>query len=79
MKIVKDTTVTRSVLHNKRMAPKGCVFFVAKKTIAWSADENRVFSTAILVNTTGATSEMEDILKKDLIQKLEDKIRSLTE
>ena len=70
MKIVKDTTVTRSVLHNKRMAPKGCVFFVAKTKIM-----GREYSLAVCVNTKDSTPEMEDKLKEDLLRQLHEKLQ----
>lgn len=78
MKTVKEASVVRSILHNKRIAPKGCVYFVARKTVAWSADQNRTFCTYVLVNTKEATPAMEESLKNKLLAKLEADIAKLS-
>lgn len=54
--------VTRTIVHKKRIAPKGCVFFVAK---------GEKMELSILVNTKGSTPEAEQDLIGKLVKELE--------
>ena len=76
MKSVKPTTITRSIIHNKRIAPKGHVFLICKHTVAWSANQNKTFSLAVLVNTQGLTDEQEQILKNKLVEDFNKKLEA---
>ena len=71
MKFSKPTTVIRTMVYKKRMAPAGHVFFVAQKSIAWSADSNRIFSAYRVVKTEGLSQEDEQHIKDTLIKELE--------
>lgn len=54
--------VTRTIVHKKRIAPKGCVFFVVK------GDKMEL---SILVNTKDSTPEAEEDLRGRLVKELE--------
>ena len=62
--------VTRSIVHNKRVAPAGCVFFVAKCN-----RKMRNYLMAQLVYTQGVTNEQENEFKTVLKEKLLDFMR----
>ena len=77
MKLNKPTTVTRSIIHNKRIAPNGCVFLVCKAQIAWDANRNKTFTKAILLNTQGVTDEQEAEVKAKLIEQMDKYLKTV--
>lgn len=65
----EDVTVTVTSVFNKRIAPKGLVFFVCKLHYS-----KRVWSNALLINRSEITAEQEHQLKEGMKSSFMDKV-----
>lgn len=77
MKFNKPITVTRSIIHDKRIAPKGSVFLICKASIWWNADQTRTFTKAVLLNTQGVTDEQEAEIKEKLSEQMSEYLKTV--
>lgn len=59
---------SRTVVHRKRYAPKGCVFFVVSARI-----KNQICTTSQLIRTENLPAEKEEEIKNELIAYFKEK------